>query len=276
MIKAILKPKAVEVYISKDLKKWTHPKTVMVLPDDSWGKNMVWAPEMHKYKDKYYLFVTLTSYEHLKNLKKPAGADSWPEFYKRGTQIFYSDNPLGPYKPFNNKAHTPAGMMALDGTFWVENNIPYLIFCNEWVQVVDGTMLLMRLKDDLSETLGDPYLLFKASEAPWVDEKNRKVTDGPYIYKSKTNKLIMIWSSLGKGRYMVGQARSESGNVKGPWIQSKRLVFSKNGGHGMIFRTFDGILTLALHQPNNPEGAERLKLFRIKDKGDHIKICLKL
>ena len=52
---------SVRVYTSKDLKMWQGPKTIFRTPEDIWGDIRViniWAPEMHKYKDKYYLFLT--------------------------------------------------------------------------------------------------------------------------------------------------------------------------------------------------------------------------
>lgn len=265
--------KGVEVYTSKDLKKWSIAKPVLILPDNCWGKAAVWAPEMHEYRNKFYLFVTLTSHQQIEGIENPKDAKDWPPFYKRGTQVFYADNPAGPFQAFANKAHTPENMMALDGTLWVEDDTPYMIFCNEWVQTVDGRMDIIRLKKDLSEPDSEPAILFRASEAKWVTEIKRKVTDGPFIFKTKKNKLLMIWSSIGKGGYLQGQSISETGKINGPWKQTNKLLFMKNGGHGMIFKTLNGTLVLALHQPNNPSGKERLKLFKVKDKGDYLKIC---
>jgi len=39
--------------------------------------------------------------------------------------------------------------MAFDGTLWVEEGQPYMIYCHEWVQVEDGTMELVELAPDL-------------------------------------------------------------------------------------------------------------------------------
>ena len=58
----------VEVYTSKDLMNWTPPQPVLTLPDDA-GIKAVWAPEMHQYNDKFYLFVTLTMNETLPEKK---------------------------------------------------------------------------------------------------------------------------------------------------------------------------------------------------------------
>jgi hypothetical protein len=61
----------------------------------------------------------------------------------------------------------------------------------------------------------------------------------------------MLWSSFGKdGNYCVGAARSESGLLRGPWIQSKDPLYGAGGGHGMLFHDREGTLYLAIHRPN--------------------------
>ena len=57
-------------------------------------------------------------------------------------------------------------MMTLDGTLYVEDGKPYMVFCHEWVQTIDGTMDCIQLEDDLSDTVGEPRMMFKASDAP--------------------------------------------------------------------------------------------------------------
>ena len=63
----------------------------------------------------------------------------------------------------------------------------------------------------------------------------------------------MIWSSSRERRYAAGLARSRTGKVAGPWEQVDEPLVAVNGGHGMIFRTFDGKLMMTLHQPNSGE-----------------------
>ena len=91
-----------------------------------------------------------------------------PAQYRRGTQILVADTPEGPFKAFSNKSTTPVDWMSLDGTLWVEDNVPYMVFCHEWAQIYDGTMELVSLKDDLSAAVGEPETLFKATDAKWV------------------------------------------------------------------------------------------------------------
>ena len=264
--------KGVEVYVSSDLKHWESPKPVLVLSDTSWAQEQVWAPEMHAYRGKFYIFVTLTGSDTLPKSAALAYPPNWPKLRERGTQIFVSNSPLGPFQPFKNKPHTSVDWMALDGTLHEEDGKSFMVFCHEWVQIQDGTIEYIALSEDLSKTIGKPQTMFRASEAAWVTKGRRKITDGCFLHKTKTGKLLMIWSSNGKNGYAIGIAASQSGKLAGPWVQQDDLLFEQNGGHGMIFRTFDDKLILALHQPNNPKGQERLQLFALKDTGSSLTV----
>ena len=51
----------VECFRSKDLQHWGGPKRVFTVPENNWITGKVWAPEVHSYAGKYYLFATLNS-----------------------------------------------------------------------------------------------------------------------------------------------------------------------------------------------------------------------
>ncbi len=264
----------VEVYTSKDLQNWTSPQPIFQVPANFWASKYVWAPELHLYKNKYYLFTTFTSKDTLENPPAESPTEEWPPYYKRGSQILVSDSPTGTFEPFSNSPHTTSDWMTLDGTLWEEDGQAYMIYCHEWVQIKDGTIDLIALKDDLSAVEGENQTLFKASEAPWVRaiaEGFGYVTDGCFLYKTKSDKLIMIWSSMGKDGYAIGTAVSESGSIKGPWKHNSDRLFEKNGGHGMIFKTFEGQLVLCLHQPNTSPD-ERMQLYKLKDTGETLEL----
>ena len=263
----------VEVYTSKDLVHWNEPKPVFIIPDNFWAHQLVWAPEVHAFKGKYYLFVTFTSPESLPSIP------GRPPQQKRGTQVLVADKLTGPFKPFQNRSHTPTDWMALDGTLWVEDGQPYMVFSHEWIQLGNGTIELAKLKSDLSDLAEKPVILFRAGDAPWVkdlkmkDEKGNVyltlVTDGPFLYRTSKGKLLMIWSSFSVNDYTVGIAESVSGKIAGPWKQQDKPLFSGDGGHGMIFRTFDGRLMLSLHKPNN-DPDERASFYELTDNGESL------
>jgi beta-xylosidase len=262
----------VRAYTSKDLVNWTGPHIIFQTPPDFWGDvniRSIWAPEMHAYKGKYYLFLTFDT-----DSRFPEQWRDWLPRVKRGSQVLVSDSPLGPFKPFENHSTLPVDMMTLDGTLWIEDGVPYMVFAHEWVQIKDGTIEMVQLKDDLSATVGEPKRLFNGSDAPWgrqSAEHGSYVTDAPYLWRTRTGKLLMIWSSFGEGGYTVGIAESESGKLAGPWKQQPEPLFDEDGGHGMLFRSFDGKLMLILHQPNQP-GRERARLFELEDTGETLRI----
>ena len=50
---------------------------------------------------------------------------------------------------------------------------------------------------------------------------------------------------------LSGQAVKNQSEGWSRWEQENAPLFGKDGGHGMIFRSFDNKLFLALHQPND-------------------------
>ena len=267
----------VKMYKSEDLVHWTGPYLVYETPENSWAdpKHGVWAPEVHKYKGGYYLFATLTNKEKVLETKSDR-----PLIHARGTQVFHSKSPYGPFIPFKNKPHTPETIMALDGTLWVEDEKPYMIFCHEWIQTTNGGMVYSKMKDDLSSLSGKIYEMFTAKEGEWVrslSNHNGKpvegyITDGCFLHRLKSGKLMMIWSSFGENGYAVASAYSDNGKLDGNWIQNKELVFQSNGGHAMMFKNLDGELMLALHHPNSGS-TPKCKLFKVEEYENGIRLA---
>lgn len=222
------------VYKTADLENFSDPKVIF---DGSasvfWGNYDFWAPELHFYNGKYYLFGSCKA-----------------DGKHRATHIFVSDAPNGQFVPLTDDPITPSEWECLDGTFYVENDIPYIIFSHEWTQVGDGEFWAMPLSVDLTCAIGEPFLLFRASDNPNVNERRdgtgNYVTDGPFLYR-ENDKLNMIWSSFYNGRYLVLRAWSET--LHGEW-QHERSIFDFDGGHAMLFHRLSGERMISLHSPN--------------------------
>ncbi len=244
-----------ECYVSDDLRTWKPPVAVFTPPEGFWGERDFWAPEVHRYRGRYYLFGTLSAEDAM-----------------RGTQILVADSPLGPFAPHSDKAATPHDWMALDGTLFVEDGTPWMVFCHEWLQIGDGTINAVRLSDDLRRPIGEPFLMLRASDAPWVRpiREDSYVTDGPWLHRLPSGRLIMLWSSFGEGDYTLGIARSESGTLRGPWRHDPEPLV-ENGGHSMMFRTLEGRLLLVLHSPNHGP-RERARFFDVRETATTIEL----
>lgn len=236
-------------HISEDLKEWSEPIKCFEAPDGFWSDENFWAPEVHYYKGRFYMFASFYTKDKSK---------------MRATQILVSERPEGPYRVHSNPI-TPADWMCLDGTFYIENDTPYMVFCHEWVQTVDGEMWAVELAEDLSRPVGEPFMLFKASQPEWaLKDADKYVTDGPFLYRTAAGKLLMLWSSIANG-YVEAVAYSGNGSIRGNWQHCKKLVSNSNGGHGMIFRSFEGDLYFTMHAPNKPWGQERAHIFPLKE-----------
>jgi hypothetical protein len=130
-----------------------------------------------------------------------------------------------------------------------------MIYVGEWTSNEDGigNMMAAKLSDDLTAFISDPILLFRASDA---GKGGGNITDGPFLYKTKSGRLIMLWSNISeKTGYYVKIAYSSNGRPDGKWRQQPGELYKKtdkhaDGGHGMLFTGPDGTLTLALHSPN--------------------------
>src|SRR5207248_10787074 len=81
------------VYKSADLSDWSGPYVVFTVPDGSWAdpKMPAWAPEMHEYRGKFYLFTTLHNPATV--IAEPPAA--WRTTTMRGTAIAVADGPEG-------------------------------------------------------------------------------------------------------------------------------------------------------------------------------------
>ncbi|WP_334183350.1 glycoside hydrolase family 43 protein [Novosphingobium sp.] len=261
------------VYTSRDLRHWTKPRLVFAIPPGIWADAGAWAPEVHRWKGKWYLFTTLHN-EALPLPGQAAGESRRPQ-YRRGTVLAVSDRLDGPYRLLDEGAPiVPPAAMTLDGTLHVEpDGKPWLVYAHEWLQTTDGTMEAMPLTDALAPA-GPARSLFRASDAPWVAGQKQPegdiayVTDGPQLYRTRTGKLLMLWSSYDAKGYVEGLARSASGRIEGPWEQLGTLV-ERDSGHGMLFRAFDGRLMMIVHRPfRNARG----KLYEMRDEGDRLTV----
>jgi beta-xylosidase len=267
----------VVVYKSQDLKTWEGPRTVFTIPDGTWANPAEgpWAPEVHEYKGKYYLFTTLHNRDKI--IAEPP--DVWRVNQMRGSVVARADTPDGPFELLKTDGpHPPADFMTLDGTLYVDpDGQPWMVYCHEWLQVIDGTFEAIKLTDDLAGTIGDPIYLFKGSDGPWLAKQSTPtkamrsyVSDGAELFRTKDGHLLMLWSSHAPEQgYLQTVARSKSGKLEGPWEQLDVLI-GDNSGHGMLFRTFDGQLMLVLHQPFGAHA--RANLYEMEDAGDHLRV----
>ena len=267
------------LYKSKDLKMWTGPYSFIDLSGTWMNRLFVAAGEIHQIGNKYYYAGTWSDHSNL--------IQQVPRRYnvpRNQTQLLVADSPEGPYKPLVADSQFclgPEDWDIIDGTLYTENDTTYMVFVHEWTQLIDGTMDFMPLSKDLTHRTAEPTTMFRASEAPWSKEMSSIgeatfglkmpgwVTDGPQMFRTKTGKLGMLWSSWGVNRYAQGIAYSTSGTIKGPWVQEKEAFKGDNSGHGMLFTTFEGKRLFIIHHVEG-NGPRKPQLWEVDDSGDKL------
>lgn len=248
-----------DVYVSDDLVNWSQPHECFNSEDHNLNFHVNWAPEVHEYKGRYYMFATFT--------RKDCNL--------RGTFILSSDSLMGPFVPHSDGVVTPEEWECLDGTLYIsKEGKPYIVFCHEHTQIIDGTICYAPLSDDLKTRTGDAVTLFKASEPYWADESKspdeHRITDGPYMYRTKDDELLMLWSTFIKDQYAECLVRFAQGEIGTDFEHLPPLV-DNDGGHGMLFTDKEGTLILTYHTPNR-KGSEHPHFVSVQDAGDTIKI----
>lgn len=231
-----------DVYVSEDLENWSEHIEIYHREEGFFADQNYWAPECYVCNGKFYFIATL----------------GCSDGRKKGIHMFTSDSPTGPFK-FEGRL-TPETEACIDGTLYAENGKTYVIFSHTLEDVPKGDMCAIELSDDLLSPAGNPFTLFSAADAKWNTivpfakdefgiEGDAYFSDGPFFHRTVDGTLLCVWSSWGEGGYSVGIARSDNGSIFGSWSHDPEVVVA-DGGHGMLFRTFEGDLKYAMHRPN--------------------------
>ncbi|SDL10148.1 Glycosyl hydrolases family 43 [Glycomyces sambucus] len=279
------------VYRSRDLREWAEPVPVFLVDEEDapWAVHGAWAPEVHRWNDRWYLFTTLHDTDAPLPVPRPGeyGTPFPVANYRRSTIVAAADALTGPFRMLKPEAPIlPADLMTLDGTLFVdEDGEPWMVCANEWLQRIDGTVEAFPLNRALDGVDGEPMVLFRGSDASWITRELPAgvphqiapyVTDGPQLHRFGDT-LVCLWSTYEKNRlteggidgdYVQTWAVAPSGRLEGPWEQREPLVRG-DSGHGMLFTAFDGTLMMVLHRPFT--GA-RGKLYEMTWDGSDLKV----
>lgn len=245
-----------DVYVSENLEEWSEPIECFNSIAHGMNRQVNWAPEVHKYKGSYYMFATFTKENGL-----------------RGTYVLKAQSPMGPFELHSDGAVTPEDWECLDGTLYFnKEGKPYMVFCHEHTQIIDGTMCYVEMNEDLSATVGEVTTMFCASSPHYADklpEGEHYITDGPFFFRTKEDVLLMIWSTYIQGQYAECVVRFPDGEL-GMNFEHLDPIITNDGGHGMIFEK-DGKWMLTYHTPNTT-GEEHPVFKELIDMGDHVKL----
>ena len=257
---------------SSDLEVWTYLGFPLQFNEAAWmgASPQVWASEIHCIDGKYYNFSTLT------NGNITIDSDGHP---RRAVHIMSSTLPEGKYTLISggDATYVPAEKTTLDASYFEDTDGKrYLIYCHEWIQNGNGTIEYIELRPDMKGTVGEGVVMTRAHDATW---NTSPVTDGPYLFRTQTGRLGMIWTSWHGDRYVQGVAYSSTGKMNGPWVHEPLPITPDNYGHGMLFRTFEGQLLMSIHSHRTIDESRQIwerhpTLFIMDDSGDRLRTVM--
>ena len=284
-----------DVFTSTDLGVWTELAPAFAGGDDFWGNAAgssevegklaaYWAPEVFQYEGAYYMFATFTKDEEAMN--------------QQAVVILKSDSPAGPFTVWSEDtrgykgAVTPADHSCIDGTLYIENGVPYMIYvhqhqckaegCNDGM----GSMAYVQLSADLKTTVGEYIECFDASDLDWISTITGHaptVTDGPEVYTAADGQKYLLWSTHWDGDYCQIASKFDTlsaSELFAAVVRRSTKIFPDtsegtdvevDGGHGMIFTDLNGQDVLVLHAPN--AGSERAKFFNVTASASSISVA---
>lgn len=221
-------PRGFRAFVSDDLVHWTPAKGLsddglVFSRGDGYGTREFWAPEVHAYKGRFYLFYSAN----------------------RCCCVAVADSPLG---PFRNPKHEPLfarpGGQAIDNSLFVDDD------GKPWMPFSDNERLaFVRLTPDLMSVVPDS--LFVAFDKP-RDAWQKGTEEGPSVVRVG-GKYVVLFSGDGcqSQDYAVGVGVAD--RVTGPWtrVPGYRFLHRAGGlmgtGHGSPLRLTDGSWRYVFH-----------------------------
>jgi xylan 1,4-beta-xylosidase len=242
------------VYTSRDKKIWEGPKGVhkgyALRKGDAFGDSKFWAPQVFRYKNKFYMAYA---------------ADE-------SIAIAQSDSPLGPFTQ-QEKKPLAAPVKQIDPFVFIDADGTIYLY---HVRVANGgnRMFVAELKEDFSGIKTETLRLCIEATEKWENTENAKwsVTEGPTVFKHK-GFYYFVYSAndFRSPDYAVGYAVSKSPN--GPWekyagnpILSRRELGHNGTGHGdfVIGQQGKWDYVFHAHQSNTVVGPRKTALIQAR------------
>lgn len=170
-----------------------------------WNEGWLWAPDVAKFNDKYYMYYTMSLW-----------GDQNP-----GIGVATADHPAGPFEDHGVLTDTAEmGVYSIDPMLYVEDGVPYVFFGG----ITSGIFAIELAPDGLS-TVGERIDIIKDGyEAPYIIEREG------YYYLFGSNGSCCNGNS---STYNVGVGRSES--LFGPYLNKNGKDMGRNNGQVILF-----------------------------------------
>lgn len=222
----------IKYYKSQDLTNWADQGYIISassFPNNITNSfNAYWAPEVFKYKDKYYMIFTAgTTSKNNYQLYIAQCNDGLT-----GTWEYYTTIPLSKYAADN-----------IDGTIYIENDSIYLYYHS------GADIYATQLSNDLKEIISEPQKIIAANQK-WAMHSSTPLNEGPALIKH--NNIYYLFYSANRYTtkyYAIGYATSNS--PLGPFTDKTidyPILSNENGpGHNSFFTIDNNDIFIVYH-----------------------------
>jgi beta-xylosidase len=252
------------LYKSKDLMNWTFDRWLVKssdLPENCPYKNRFWAPEIHKFGNKYYLIFTADNW--IKKEYNPAG--SWGSAGYAFVGI--ANKITGPYKHI-----TCIDGGACDTTLFQDTDGKTYAFIPRYnidVQQID----LSGLDHGVVHLIGKPKTIVQPNNSDIGLKASPSYLEGPWAEKINGEYYLFFAEIYNDPKYpeMMGYRTgvAYADNPLGPWKKDPRgYVFY--GGHLGVFTGPDGRkwFSYRIEKDNAARGLLAIDPFDIDSRGN--------
>jgi len=229
-------------------------QTVWTAPSSGPNSRNVWAPELHFFNNKWYLYYT-------------AGATSDLNTQRSFVLENDSDDPrVGTWVDKGKIFDPNADFFAIDGTIFTHNGINYYLWSGE-TSATDHTQSIYIARMSNPWTLETGRTLISTPQFNWeINGAPPKVNEGPEILKSAAGKIFLVYSASGcwTDEYALGILTLKDGAdplVTSNWTKTPSPVFTKNTsggaygpGHNAFFKSADGTEDWMIYHANPSAG----------------------
>ena len=240
------------VRTSTNLTAWGDAKTIFKLSQTSWGVEKCWAPEVHEYNGKFYLYF--------------CGRDSNQIFHG---SVAVCDTPDGTFEPIGDKPLLNFPFSVIDLSLLADDDGRTYIYYSKDCSTnkVNGRGVSesygVEVTNDFTALIGEPVLVSTPTE-PWEMKSGTTIwNEGPVVFK-QNGKYYLLYSAnyYQDKNYAVGYCTSDTPLALFDKPKNGRIL-QGNGdtitgsGHCNILRMEDEIyLTYHSHTvpPNTDKG----------------------
>lgn len=251
-----------DCYETEDFNKFTIHKDIYVPSSTSFTKKALFAPEIYKFGDKYYLYYS--------GKDRDEGMQS--------INVAVSDSPAGPFKEYTGKDYhgndvnfvtepmikdkmSGKGLGILDQTLLVEDDKIYMyysVYDSGIMQYIVG----LEMFDPVTPNFDTYKILVRPGELSpkttatnilkWEALKDFKVAEGPCVIKSPVNDKFYLTYTVNHypdRYYTVCYAESDTplGDYEKPYTKGEtwtNLLFGyAGGGIGTVYDQWEGFMS---------------------------------